>query len=116
MGDETRDAPLADLAADVRRRAERNDAGESAADDDVWDDLFDEGDVAEVVSSPDDDEGQNVQVISDRLCHNCPHFATPPEFGCTHEGTEIRELVETDRFRVVDCPVAAREDTLRESD
>lgn len=42
-------------------------------------------------------------------CQRCEHFATPPDVECTHEGTEIVELVDAERFRVRGCPMADRD-------
>ncbi|SFR58085.1 hypothetical protein SAMN04487947_2519 [Halogeometricum rufum] len=62
------------------------------------------GDAAEPV----DDElpGHDDHVVpKSEFCQQCPHLAAPPELACTHEGTEIVEVVETDRFRVRNCPM-----------
>ena len=40
-----------------------------------------------------------------RYCQRCEHFAEPPRMACTREGTEIEALVDTDCFRVRNCPV-----------
>jgi hypothetical protein len=62
--------------------------------------------------SRDAGEDGDVRVVEKRLCHGCPHFADPPETACTHEGTTIDAEVDTDHFRVVNCPVvAAREES-----
>ncbi|MFT4885512.1 MAG: hypothetical protein ACI8U4_003038 [Natronomonas sp.] len=52
-------------------------------------------------------------------CQKCEFFAEPPEVACTNEGTEIVELVDSDRFRVRNCPVVKQrrgtaEDVLEE--
>jgi hypothetical protein len=52
-------------------------------------------------------------------CQKCEFFAEPPEVACTNEGTEIVELVDSDRFRVRNCPVVEQrrgtaEDVLEE--
>jgi hypothetical protein len=60
---------------------------------------------AEPVSEPDE------HVVPKRdFCQRCPHFDAPPETACTHEGTIIVEVVDTDHFRVRDCPVVADDD------
>jgi len=51
--------------------------------------------------------GGSVSVVEKSLCHDCPHFADPPETACTHDGTTIEAEVDTGHFRVVDCPVVA---------
>jgi hypothetical protein len=43
------------------------------------------------------------------FCQRCPHFSDPPEAACSHEGTTIVEVVDTDHFRVRDCPIVADE-------
>ncbi|MFD1569558.1 hypothetical protein [Halorubrum laminariae] len=48
-------------------------------------------------------------------CQQCPHFTAPPEADCTHEGTEIVEVVDVDEFRVRNCPLVAKADRAAES-
>lgn len=48
-------------------------------------------------------------------CEGCEHFSAPPETACTHPGTEIRELVDVEHFRVVNCPVVERRRRIGES-
>ncbi|WP_336036495.1 hypothetical protein [Halobacterium yunchengense] len=141
-GDEAR-APLSDLREDVERRREEADA--AAADDaaelfremdvgdvdeeSVWSELSaaaqtpsvgpgeavpDEGTGDAAATGTGDD--RSVTVVEKRLCHGCPHFADPPETACTHEGTSIDAEVDTDHFRVVDCPVVAARDRREASD
>lgn len=123
------DVPLGDLAAEVRAR--RDDAGDGTDAfeaftemdvgdaGDVWSELGDgdgDGDAGDVEAAvgeataeldPGDDlAGRDVHVVDKSLCHRCPHFAAPPRVECTHDGTEIREVVSADTFRVVDCPYA----------
>jgi len=38
-------------------------------------------------------------------CQQCPYFSAPPEVSCSHDGTEILEVVKDGRFRVRGCPV-----------
>lgn len=38
-------------------------------------------------------------------CQSCPYLDAPPELACTHEGTEIVEVVDNERFRVRNCPM-----------
>jgi hypothetical protein len=115
-GESTEDAPLSDLREDVDERRQR--------DDDEFEALFDEvnvGDVDEesvweqLSASADDplfvtesiEDDREVTVVEKSLCHGCEHFADPPQLACTHEGTTIEAEVDTDHFRVVDCPVVA---------
>jgi hypothetical protein len=121
--DRTREAPLADLAADVRERRERSPESDSdffeTVDVDeidpetVWEELEStDRSEATVESSPsrrapsDVDAASAEAVVPKRsYCERCPHFATPPEVACAHEGTAIVELVDADHFRVTDCPM-----------
>lgn len=123
------DAPLDDLAREVRAR---RDARESGAQTDEGtlpdDDLFESVDVADVddeavwesfvegETGPEEQVGLGAEaerapepdehVVPKRdFCQRCPHFAAPPETACTHGGTTIVEVVDTDRFRVRNCPV-----------
>jgi len=126
------DAPLDDLAREVRARREARESRETP-DADVPDDPFEPVDVAEV-----DDEavwesfvegesgpetgvglgtetqqapGSDEHVVPKRdFCQRCPHFTVPPETACTHDGTTIVEVVDTDHFRVRNCPVVEEED------
>ena len=117
-GSPDRDAPLSDLRRDVEKRRRRDDG------DDV-DGLFTDVDVAEVdgdavwaaletsgddplFTSEESESGREVSVVNKRLCHECPHFADPPALACTHDGTEIDAEVDTERFRVLDCPMVDR--------
>jgi hypothetical protein len=44
-------------------------------------------------------------VPKDKYCQSCPYLDDPPELACTHEGTEIVEVVDNERFRVRNCPM-----------
>ncbi|MEE6209438.1 hypothetical protein U3A55_04585 [Salarchaeum sp. III] len=121
---EERSAPLSDLATGVRER------GESRAGDQEFDDLFSEVDVTDVDGEQawrdllaeqegeplavgqqvESEEDRDVRHIENRTCHNCQYFGEPPELHCTHEGTEIRRVVDTDHYEVVDCPMVVDEE------
>lgn len=122
------DAPLSDLRRDVDERREGNDAGESddfeelfaemevgdVDEDAVWAELEESADEpvvdADAVSADTgvaEDADGDVTVVEKSLCHDCPHFADPPETACTHDGTTIAAEVDTGHFRVVDCPIVA---------
>ncbi|SNZ18059.1 hypothetical protein SAMN06269185_3222 [Natronoarchaeum philippinense] len=117
--DPSREGPLGDLAAEVDRR--RGDA-----DPDDLDDLFTSEDVADldvdavwdhvesggidVDVTADADDEQVIEKAS--FCQQCEFFAEPPAVGCEHDGTEILELVDTDNFRVRNCPKVAEEERL----
>lgn len=124
--------PLADLREDVERSrdAETDDDFEelftdvdvgSVDEEEVWEQLSstaDESvaDAAGVAASASVDADaeeldRDVTVVQKRLCQGCEHFSDPPETACRHDGTTIEAEVDTDHFRVVDCPVvAAREE------
>jgi hypothetical protein len=64
----------------------------------------------DVESIPREDEGSDVarpdHVVPTRsFCERCRYFSEPPEVDCSHEGTEIVELVDIDHFRVRNCPM-----------
>jgi hypothetical protein len=127
------DAPLDGLAREVRARREAREAGgpdetaeapddvlfetvdvDAVDDEAVWE-SFVEGETgpeervglgaeAEQAAEPDE------HVVPKRdFCQRCPHFSDPPEAACSHEGTTIVEVVDTDHFRVRDCPIVADE-------
>ncbi|MCG1003913.1 MULTISPECIES: hypothetical protein [Halobacterium] len=126
--------PLADLREDIERSREADaetdddfedlftdvDVG-SVDEDEVWKDLSESADepvadAAGVAASVDvdgmEEVDRDVTVVQKRLCQGCQHFSDPPETACRHDGTTIEAEVDTDHFRVVDCPVvAAREET-----
>lgn len=85
----------------------------SVDEDAVWAELPgkvpDGSDAPVGVPPPDVDvEGGGAVVPKRSYCERCEHFADPPEVSCRNPGTEIRELVDADHFRVVNCPVVAR--------
>ncbi|MCD2204759.1 hypothetical protein [Halobacterium sp. KA-6] len=135
-GDDEHDErePLADLREDVERsrEAETDDEFEelftdvdvgSVDEEEVWEQLSESADepvadavgVAESTSVEAGASGEldrDVRVVEKRLCQGCEHFSDPPETACTHDGTTIEAEVDTDHFRVVNCPVvAAREES-----
>lgn len=55
----------------------------------------------------DADERPEHVVNKREYCQRCRYLSTPPEVACGHEGTDIVELVDADRFRVRGCPMAA---------
>lgn len=72
-------------------------------------DDLDEDAIFEKLADSEREEDRRVAVVPKRsYCERCEFFSTPPEVRCTNAGTEIRELVDTDHFRVVDCPVVER--------
>jgi len=137
--DDREDAPLSDLREDVDER--RAAGAEGGGDDDDFEELFAEmevGDldeaevwtalaesadepvvdpdvVAEAVAESADADGDTT-VVEKSLCHGCPHFADPPETACTHDGTTIEAEVDTEHFRVRECPVVAEREARDPSD
>lgn len=130
-------APLDDLAREVRARREKQatedfDAEASSDDAPLDDDLFEPVDVdqidedavweaftqGEMDSEAEVGLGSTVEtaapdehVVSKReFCQRCPHFTAPPDVACTHEGTTIVEVVDTDDFRVRNCPIVEDKD------
>ncbi|WP_336025024.1 hypothetical protein [Halobellus salinisoli] len=121
------DAPLSELAGRLseRRRAKRSE--EATAEDPfeemsvpeiggeaLWESVDAEGDgrppglgplADETATSLDGAEAPEHVVEKETYCQKCPHFADPPEFSCTHDGTEIVEVVDSERFRVRNCPI-----------
>lgn len=124
--------PLADLREDVERsrEAETDDEFEALFTDvdvgsvdeaDVWEQLSASADepVAEsagVEAGATEELDRDVRVVEKRLCQGCEHFSDPPETACTHEGTTIEAEVDTDHFRVVNCPVVAAREASEASD
>ncbi|WP_224448876.1 hypothetical protein [Haloprofundus salilacus] len=78
---------------------------------DEWADAVAEGDAAldapnaDTTPAVEADEGETYVVSKRHYCQTCPHFESPPEFGCSHEGTDIVETVGFERFRVRNCPI-----------
>lgn len=119
----TADAPLATLAAEMRERHREGPA----------DDPFDQMDVSEldgeaVWESLDDDEleagpggatehvgeteASPEHVVKKReYCQRCEYLSEPPEVSCGHDGTDIVEAVDSERFRVRDCPMVSEDGT-----
>lgn len=73
---------------------------------------------AQVTGEPREvDPGDEEAVVPKRrYCERCEFFSEPPAVACENDGTEIVELVDTDHFRVVGCPVVARRREMGEFD
>ena len=70
------------------------------------------GTVGDLQDRPDLD-GRDVRVVEKRsFCQGCQYFSDPPSVDCSHEGTEILELVDVEHFRVVDCPMVAEAESI----
>lgn len=120
-------APLAELAADV---GSRETEPEDEEIEEVFEEMEPETDVDalwEEIESSEAEEplvagepveavgsDRDVRVIPNRICHRCRFFGDPPDLSCTHEGTEIREVVDTEHYEVVDCPMVVDEDSLED--
>lgn len=112
------DAPMGDLADSLAERGSDEEPPEDVFSqeevaeidpDVVWERLEDDGDEPEPSLGPD----PTISVVdAGSYCEQCPYFSEPPDVACTHEGTEIRELVDMERFRVVDCPKVAENERL----
>jgi len=112
------DAPLGDLAASIEARETDTEPPEGVFSEEevpeidadvVWERL-EEGD--HEPRPPSGPEPVVRVVDTGEYCEQCPFFSEPPDVHCTHEGTEIRELVDMDHFRVVDCPKVAENERL----
>jgi hypothetical protein len=120
-----REGPLADAASEVderrRKRREAKDGGDAFESmavgeldgERLWEQLA-EGDedfavsVASEATDPAAEspvDNRDVVTIPKETCHGCPHFGDPPELACTHEGTSIVAMPDSDHFRVADCPI-----------
>jgi hypothetical protein len=118
-----REGPLADVASEVdERRRRREESGDFESVDvgeldgeKLWEQLA-EGDDGPTVTVPpeeapaaEQDVDRDVRTIPKQTCHGCPHFGEPPELACTHEGTDILAMPDSDHFRVADCPMVDEE-------
>jgi len=118
-GDTGREGPLGDLAAEVDRRrgeadgADLDDAftSQDVADLDV-DAVWEQVESGGVGDAEEPVETEERVVSKASFCQQCEFFSEPPSVGCGHDGTEILELVDTDHFRVRDCPKVAEEERL----
>ncbi|WP_049983442.1 hypothetical protein [Halorubrum sp. BV1] len=125
--------PASEDAGDTGDRRDLDDAFEQMEvgdldDEDVWESLDEDGDAIGAPTSEVDpvaaapsrgdapDAGHADRTVDKRTyCQQCPHFTAPPEAACTHEGTEIVEVVDVDEFRVRNCPVVSKADRAAES-
>ena len=122
-------APLADLAATVdERRHDRASESDELADgftveevseldrEELWADLRGEAegrDASESPPSADAASDRAVRTIRKRTCHGCQFFGEPPDLHCTHDGTAIVEMVDTEQFRVADCPMVDDDESVQ---
>jgi len=121
-----REGPLADVASEVdERRRRREESGDFESVDvgeldgeKLWEQLA-EGDDGPTVTVPpeeapaaEQDVDRDVRTIPKQTCHGCPHFGDPPELACTHEGTDILAMPDSEHFRVADCPMVVDEESI----
>ncbi len=128
-------APLSDLAGDISQgdlAATEEDLFEQKQTPEVdrealWRQVADEETAERAIEEMDIDaesdpaversvDGESVERVVEKsaYCHACPHFSSPPDVRCTHEGTEILEAVDMEHFRVVDCPIVEENEALEE--
>lgn len=125
------ETPLSDLANDVRARRETDPTDESpfeAVDvetvdgEALWDAVVDGTDGPSESSSETTDgagdageaaDAEEYVVDKREFCQRCRFFSAPPAIDCEHEGTDIVELVDSDRFRVRGCPMVDDDDGWR---
>ncbi len=112
--------PLDELADSVTER----DSAEAVA----YDDLFEETETADVdtetvweqleanepLAGVREAGGERRVVLKADYCDSCPYLSDPPEMSCTHEGTEILELVDFDHVAVQNCPIVKENEELED--
>ena len=91
-------------------------------EEDVWESLdadaadgFGAAGLGGTASVPGGRDTEHV-VAKRTYCQQCPHFTSPPEAACTHEGTTIVEAVGFDEFRVRNCPMVSEENPTFDTD
>ena len=127
--DRVADGPLGDITERVRARRDRDaaeddspfetmDVGELDGEE-VWSELFEEGETerekrigigAQVERVEGGRDYEDFVVEKAKFCKQCPHLGEPPLLSCSREGTEIIEVVDSERFRVRDCPMVRHAD------
>ncbi len=114
--------PLADLAREVRGRADRESEAaalfetvdvEEVDSEAVWSGISDADredlpDVSKQVAGG--DEGDGAVVPRGKYCGRCEYLADPPLLACRHEGTDIVAVVDPDNFEVRGCPFVETDD------
>lgn len=103
------DDPFADLGPGTDVDGDLFEEMDVSAVDDVWtaldEDAGDAGD-ADRTGHDASSAGDEEHLVEARsYCQQCPHFSSPPDATCTHEGTTIVEAVDFDTFRVRNCPM-----------
>ena len=78
--------------------------GPTAEDGDLFERLAEEGtDAAPEIER----DGEDAVVPKDRYCKGCRFLSDPPDTRCLNPDTEIVEMVDSEHFRVRNCPVVA---------
>ena len=98
--------PFADVEpADENVWAELSTGGGPTAEDgDLFERLAEEGtDTAPRIER----DGEDAVVPKDRYCKGCRFLSDPPDTRCLNPDTEIVEVVDSEHFRVRNCPVVA---------
>jgi hypothetical protein len=127
-------APLEEMAGDVRKRRQRREQ-EPESDpfeevdignvdgEAVWEELLTEEEMSEAeravgagVSATEvgsASAGERIEHIvpKDQFCSRCPYLGDPPGLACEHDGTEIVEVTDSERFRVRGCPFTGQEES-----
>jgi hypothetical protein len=125
------EAPLSGLARRVSTRREHRDSEEASTSvfeemdvgevdsDTLWTTLVESDPEPEVrvgtgaTATPADEgvPGYTDHLVSKtEFCQKCPYLADPPDLRCEHDGTEIVEVPDAERFRVRNCPMAGDDD------
>lgn len=87
---------------------EMDDEGEPI--EDVWETLGEGESAGESTLAPvDGNDRLETDIVDKRsFCQRCRYLSAPPAVECTHDGTEILEIVDSERFRVRGCPMIER--------
>lgn len=112
LADRARHSRDADATDDVMDAFSEVDVDDSVDVEDLWAELGSE-DLEETVAEPRGSAERDVRVIDKReYCMRCQYFSAPPEVRCEADGAEIVEMVDTEQFEVVDCPILRGEEEL----
>lgn len=117
-----RDVPFAGLAAETRERRRRSEGADDPFErmevseidgDELWESLDDvdlEDAPAGAAERVGETDSRPEHVVNKReYCQRCRYLSDPPDLSCGHEGTDIVEAVDADRFRVRGCPMVTDE-------
>lgn len=97
---------------------------EDIEEEEVWESLEEEEEGTETTDQPgvgsgseaerverDDPHAERPDHVVEKTsyCQRCRFLSDPPDLQCTHEGTDIVEVVDSERFRVRGCPMVDRD-------